>query len=224
VRNWAVVAAMLVGCGQDMGDCPQLMDCERAAGLISSEYTYGPEGSCWDGNRDERDSCVAFCETRLVTLGDTYPDVAQCQTGLPATGDTDVPLECGDTPPIVEGVELSDNGLSEGDDCGDEIVPVWLIEVEGSDDDGDLTTWQIDVYYDKKIDGEVDLTDDPATVNGTLDEDECDADGATFGMLLCVDGGAVDFDTEYELAVVLTDEKGNASEPLIVVGTSPAEP
>lgn len=144
--------------------------------------------------------------------------------GLPATGDTDVTTGCGETVPTITEITLEDGGMSEGDQCGDEIVPMWLIQLEADDEDGDLTDYRMDVWFDKEVDGVVDDADDPASIEGTIDGDTCDVEKATIGMLLCVDGGAVDADTEYELLVVMYDAAGHASEAVITSGTTPAGP
>jgi hypothetical protein len=98
---WIVLAAAAAGCsssgghgggGNPFGDgsvsmtgqpavCAQLLSCaavvapDTVAMLIP---TYGPDGTCWKGAADLRDTCTTACTSSLAAFEKANPNVAAC--------------------------------------------------------------------------------------------------------------------------------------------------
>ena len=142
--------------------------------------------------------------------------LAACKGG----GDDTVPIiadsgggdDCGSTPPVIEALTIEDGGMSEGDACGAEIRPRVKISADMHDDDGDLSYWEMRVWWDEAIDASVDTSGAPQTVHGTVGE-ECSVHDLTASMLLCVNGSGVPFDTDLEFGVVILDYHEHDSGP-----------
>jgi hypothetical protein len=130
--------------------------------------------------------------------------------------------DCGETPPEIRQLNISNEGMSSGDVCGAESRPQIRIAVQGHDEDGDLHFWTMRVWYDETIDGAVDTSGGPHEVFGTSGDD-CMVANLNASMLMCVTG-APPFSTTLEFGVVLLDDEDHASgDPVIQVFTTPDE-
>ncbi len=128
------------------------------------------------------------------------------------TGD-DTASTCGGTPPVVLSVSCENTGVKDHYETGVPTVTMGLW-IEVNDEDGDLTQYEMQVYFDDVIDGAV----DPASASGfnpitdSVEGNECEVTAATLGLNMYLQGGAPYFDTEYEWGVIIRDAGGVASE------------
>lgn len=138
--------------------------------------------------------------------------LAACTSGddtgtLPA--DSGAGDNCGDTPPVIETLEIVDGGMSdpaESDVCGSEPTPRIRINVKAHDDDGDLHYWQMRVGWDAAVDGSVGTN---AEVEGSIGN-SCDVPDANLAMILCVTGDPA-LDSDLEFGAVILDDMGHES-------------
>jgi hypothetical protein len=163
-------------------------------------------------------SLLAFAAVALAACKGEEPvdtDPITATTGNPA---------CGETDPVVEALTITNDGMSEGDQCGGTSRPQVRIETDGHDDDGDLHYWTLRVWWDEDVDGVVDPHTAYQEVHGTAGDD-CTVDDLTSAMLLCVNGNPP-FATELDFGVVLIDaleHKSNGGEPIVQSFTTPDE-
>ena len=149
-------------------------------------------------------------------------DKEAVDTGEPELldNDTDEPTECSGTAPVIETIDCieSDPQNIEGTD-----YPTLTLRSTVTDEDGDLTSYSIMVYFDDVVDGVVDTSDavySPYT--SSLQRDECAAPEAELGLRLAIPGVWPDYETEYEWGLVVSDAGGLASEMAIVTCATPA--
>jgi hypothetical protein len=123
------------------------------------------------------------------------------------------------TRPEIDGLSIEEGpGTSDG--------PSLLVKITGSDADGDLHSYEIDLWFDDTVDGSVEVWTDnriaPGPVN--LDVVECGASAITSEIEIILLGGDVlAFDSLYEFAAVLRDAEGLSSAPAITTAQTPSE-
>jgi hypothetical protein len=159
---------------------------------------------------------------RWTLLGAALFALVACDGGDGSGIDTDKPPiprgrgDCGDTPPTIDQlvIEAGDPDWFETSD-GIKCLPTVNITITPSDEDGDLTYYKMDVWWDGVVDGRV-LPEGPLSrIEGALSQEDCDVfnvPGIT--MRLGIAGGGVTspaFNTETEFGVVVYDDVNNES-------------
>lgn len=133
------------------------------------------------------------------------------------TGDT---TSCSGTAPVIEAVECENSGVVDHPDYGE--LPTFTIRTTASDEDGDLSYYQMYIDFDDTLDGEEDESDnqlDP--VEGAIEGDECDISNANIGVTIYMQGALPASATTYEWFVRVADSLGKTSEPFMVTCTTP---
>lgn len=138
--------------------------------------------------------------------------------------------DCSGTAPTVTEFDVSEGDPVEGEG-GEDPQPTVLLTVSFADDDGDAHVVSMDIWYDDTIDGTVDTSGKAkANVAPTAmqdsdgnPEEECAGKEGTLGLRLGVSGGSLEYDTEYDFAVVVYDNAKMASEPAFATGLTPSE-
>jgi len=128
---------------------------------------------------------------------------------------------CGGTSPVIQTVTCENSGLQDHPDYGDDI-PTFSLYVNATDDDADLTYYELFVDIDSELDGE--KSSDAialSTVQGALSDDTCDVNQANVGVTIYLRSGPPSFETTYEWYVQVSDALGEISEPFMVVCTTP---
>ncbi len=128
---------------------------------------------------------------------------------------------CSGTAPVITSLSCENTGLQPHFETKEPTVTM-TIEVQISDDDGDLQSYQLDMWFDDDIDGSVDTSGvqfDPQV--GTLDAPECGAENAQISSTLYLTGGTPSYNTSYEWAVQVTDAAGIPSEVEIKTCVTP---
>lgn len=128
---------------------------------------------------------------------------------------------CGETPPMLESITAEFVGMYDRDGT---MYPGVQVSGEASDADGDLTDYELEVWYDTLQDGEVDYSGSGLSYADTLDNAVCGVTDAMVGLILIIDGNSLGFETLYEVGMVLYDAEGNASndgEPVLVEMLTP---
>jgi len=126
----------------------------------------------------------------------------------------------GTTAPVITNIELENTGIQryENDDW-----PTLTVWVDVEDDDWDLATYALAVYYDDVVDGAVEATSSNGYGStGTLSEDgDCTAPSGKVGLTLYLAGGGIEYDTLYEFGAVVTDDHHTDSEMVTTSGYTP---
>ena len=112
---------------------------------------------------------------------------------------------------------------------GVKCLPTVLIEaVDITDDDGDLTYYKMDVWFDGVVDGRVLTEGVKSRIENRIEGEDCEVDFLPgVGMKLGIAGGGTSspaFDTETEFGVVIQDDNGNESydgEPKVISVVTP---
>ena len=123
------------------------------------------------------------------------------------------------TPPSIDSM-----GVTEGQGTDD--GPSILVQLQASDEDGDLHDYQLQIWFDDELDGAVDRTSYNRLTPGpvSLDVIECSAPAISSEVEIVLLGeGLLDFDTMYEFAAVITDASGLDSAPALSSGKTPRE-
>jgi len=133
------------------------------------------------------------------------------------TGSDDEP--CGEAVPAIRRFTVTPDGLQEFEE--DQFYPTVRIELDLTDEDGDLTflTWML--WWDDDLDGVVD-TSGLVRADGQMSVDaaECEATAPTVYLLLGSAGDPAP-GTWYDWAIQVLDREGHASEPAYTQGGVP---
>jgi hypothetical protein len=151
-------------------------------------------------------SLAGACSSTAGTKADSWQDsgVAVCTPG---------------TRPEIDGLSIEEG---EGTPDG----PSMLVKITGSDADGDLHRYEIDLWFDGTLDGSVETGTENHIAPGpvSLDVVACGASAISSEIEIILLGGDVlAFDTLYEFAVVLRDAEGLSSAPAITTAQTPSE-
>lgn len=146
----------------------------------------------------------AACAIFLLTL-------AGCTPGGGQGDDTDtIPIpdghkdeDCGETPPVVELVTIEDGGLH---DFEGTMLPTIKISADTTDADGDLHYYEMMVWWDLVVDGQVEAEGTPLNTYGTLSDTDCSVDDVTLSMIMGLRGGDPPYSTEVEFGVRIYDD------------------
>lgn len=154
------------------------------------------------------DSVVADTDDRDVDtgLGDEQDD----------SEGTGVDEGCGSTSPSAS-FSLVNAGILDG--LG---VPGLTLEIDITDDDGDLTQIGFEISWDTEINGVIDAsaisTDLTANAGGA---EPCSIDQVGVPLTMHIDGDNIDPGTQYDFGLRVTDVAGNVSEQAVVTGWTP---
>ena len=125
-------------------------------------------------------------------------------------------------PPIVESISCENSGVQTHPDYGD--LPTFTIKSTVSDEDGDLTYYQLFVDIDGTLDGVEDENDTELNpVEGAVNDEECGVFDANLSVTIFLNGTMPEYDTVYEWYVRVADGLGKMSEPLMVECRTPDE-
>ena len=125
--------------------------------------------------------------------------------------------------PVVADMFCENTGLQTYPITGEE-VPTLTISADVSDEDGDLTSYTAQVFFDETLDGVVG-TDAGAleAADGSYHADVCTVPSLILNMVVYLRGGEPLYDTTYEWGLQITDAGGNVSEIGVVECTTPSE-
>ena len=129
---------------------------------------------------------------------------------------------CGGTAPVVESITCENSGVQTHPDYGD--LPTFTIKSTVSDEDGDLTYYQLFVDIDGTLDGVEDENDTELNpVEGAVNDEECGVFNANLSVTIFLNGTMPEYDTVYEWYVRVADGLGKMSEPMMVECRTPDE-
>lgn len=135
---------------------------------------------------------------------DTAPpvDLQPDETGEACTGGT---------PPVITEMWFENTGM---DRYENDLYPTLTIWVSVEDEDWDLSSYKLSVYYDATIDDAVEASASNGFSNsGTISDDgPCTAARGTVGLQLFLAGGGIEYNTLTEFGAVVMDENGVESE------------
>ncbi len=122
--------------------------------------------------------------------------------------------------PVITAMELENTGVQRFENDEYPTLTVW---VTAEDEDWDLASYKLAVYYDDVVDGVVEAsTTNDFTNSGTLSDDgDCTAAGGTVGLTLGLAGGGIAYNTLTEFGAIVTDGNGLDSEMSVVSGYTP---
>lgn len=154
--------------------------------------------------------------------GNCYP-IDTTTTTLPHYSSTTLtdstPSGCEGIAPEITDIVAENGGMYSTTDGK---IPSLLFAIQMYDSDGDLTEVGYEVWYDTDVDGVTDTEGAPESSGGTtVDTADCMADDVTLNLTMGVDGGDLDFDTEYDFGMVIYDAAGYASEAAFVTTWTP---
>ena len=129
---------------------------------------------------------------------------------------------CGGTAPVIQSVTCENSGIQEHRDYGE--LPTFSLYVSATDENADLTYYELFVDIDSELDGEKATDAIPLNpVQGSLSDDICDVSEANVGLTMYLRSGPPEFSTTYEWYVQVSDALGIISEPHMVQCTTPNE-
>ena len=127
--------------------------------------------------------------------------------------------------PVLTDLYCESTGLKVYPETGEE-VPTLTVTADVADEEGDLTSYTVQLLFDDVLDGVVDA--DSATAmpiaEGSYHAEVCEVPSLILNMVVYLRGGEPLYDTTYEWGMQVTDAAGNASEIGVVECTTPSEP
>ncbi len=154
-----------------------------------------------------------------TACGDKNGDSGEDTTGEVVDGGGTGDDSCGGTAPVISEITCQNLGLAHYED-GD--YPQLLMTMAVTDDDGDLSSYSAEVYFDDTVDGTVATDSSPFDpVSGSTSSETCNTASANLGVTLVITGGRPEFDTEYEWAFIVNDAAGQSSDPYVLTCRTP---
>lgn len=149
--------------------------------------------------------------------GDEAPDLINT---------TDDESACGGNAPVIHAVTCENSGMQEYEE--NVVYPTFSLTANATDEDGDMTYYQMLVDFDDNIDGVEDDEDEQLNpIEGAINGDECETppEGASvdINVTIYLQGAQPKKDTRYEWFVRVVDSVGKTSEPFMVTCTTPDE-
>lgn len=125
-------------------------------------------------------------------------------------------------PPVISEVLVENGGLADFDG---ETLPTVLVSAVVSDEDGDISSYKLDIWYDDTVDGSVEQGSTNTFQGlGTLKDGECTAPAGTVGLQVGLSPDAtIAFNTLYEWGAIVTDDNLLSSEMVTGSGYTPTE-
>lgn len=151
-------------------------------------------------------SLLSGCDRPTAEEDTSSPPGLETDSG----GSTDT--SCEGTPPVVSDLWCVNSGIKPHYETGQDTVTmqVWTAV---SDEDGDLTSYALQIFYDDVVDTSVDTSvTNFNPVYGSADRPDCQATSAEIGLTLYLTGSDPDYDTLYDWGVLVTDAYGLDSE------------
>lgn len=155
-------------------------------------------------------AALAGCDGGGKESGSEAPPINQGDSGS---------ADCSGTAPVIDALVVAP---------GDPITtdggtfPSIVVEAQISDEDRDLHTVSMDVWYDTVVDGAVDSSGAALTASPyEVDEDPCETGLTGYGLQIGVDGTNFAYETAYEFVAVAYDAHGDASLPVVADGVTP---
>jgi hypothetical protein len=128
---------------------------------------------------------------------------------------------CGGTSPVIQSVTCENSGLQDHPDYGEDI-PTFSLYVNATDEDNDLTYYELFIDIDSELNGEKDSDAiELSSVQGALSDGTCDVNETNVGVTIYLRSGPPSFDTTYEWHVQISDALGDISDTTTVVCTTP---
>jgi hypothetical protein len=157
-----------------------------------------------------------------------YIAILMCMAGCGDKSDNEPPPlnsggnnnSCGGASPVIQTVTCENSGIVDHPDYGP--LPTFTLYVNATDEDGDLTHYELFVDIDTQLNGTKDSdaqTLDPS--QNSLSDKMCDVNEADVGLTIYLRTGPPEFETTYEWYVQITDALGLISEPFGVECTTP---
>ncbi len=153
--------------------------------------------------------------------------LAAVGAGCGDKGDSAAPLyqvnECESLyAPVVTDMFCESTGVQTYPVTGED-VPTLTISADVSDEDGDLTEYTAQLFFDDTIDGVVDTSSALPAADGSYHAEVCEVPSIILNMVVYLRGGEPLYDTTYEWGLVVTDAAGNVSELGQTECTTPSE-
>ena len=132
---------------------------------------------------------------------------------------------CGGAAPVIQAVTCENSGIIEHPDYGE--LPTFSLTANVTDEDGDLTYYQLLVDFDENLDGVEDEEDEQlnpvegAVSNGVECETPEENGSVDIGVTIYLQGAQPKKDTRYEWFIRVADARGKTSDPFMVTCTTP---
>lgn len=142
-------------------------------------------------------------------------------TVLPGGGEGTA--ECGGTPPVITEIQCSSIGLKEPEP-GATALPTLLMSLFITDEDQDLNSMQVEIYFDEDVDGAVSTQEviyPPVLI--PLSQDTCLDAEATVNIDVFINGVSPRYNQPYEWGVLVRDANNDASELYVFECITPFE-
>ncbi len=174
-----------------------------------SDHEGDNAGECADGQDNDGDGFVDCDDWDCLEK----PACTDSDTG----SDTDT---CGGTVPVIQEVTCENSGIVDHPDYGP--LPTFTLYVNATDEDADLTHYEVFVEFDNQLNGVKDSDAvELSPVSGSLGDNTCDVSEVNVGSMIYLQGGAPEFNTTYEWYVQISDAMGLISDSSMVVCTTP---
>ena len=131
------------------------------------------------------------------------------------TDDTEV---CAGADPVIEGVTLSNGGVVDFEGVD---YPTIRIAADTTDEDGNLNYVTMELWYSEFGDPNTDA-EAQSGKTFSIDPTECGVEAYVFALNLQV-GTGLQYNTEYTIAVRITDEQGEVSNIAQATGYTPKQ-
>jgi hypothetical protein len=130
-----------------------------------------------------------------------------------------VPISCHKTDPVIDQVSVANTGLQKRNKVE---VPTWTVSLHVTDEDGELSDYDIFVSFDDKLDGKVEPNSFNTFVKNVENAgDSCTVTEQTVDYVLAVNEEYLLYDTHYELGVVVVDNGDGESNMAVTDGFTP---
>ena len=175
------------------------------------------QGDCFDGVDNDQDGETDCqdpgCFDKPACDNDTLPP--ELETVDPED------LVCGGNAPVVTELSCENSGIQIHPDYGE--LPTFSLSANVTDEDGDLTYYQMFVDIDDNLDGIEAEDHELAPVEGMIGDDECSIFDVTLEIIIFLQGSSPEYGTTYEWYVRISDSMGQTSDPFMVTCTTPDE-
>lgn len=156
-----------------------------------------------------------------ILLACTNPDDTGSEA--PPVRTDDSAEVCEGNLPVVTSFELANGGLVDFDGT---MSPTIQLQVEASDDDGNLNQLVLEMWWEADGDGSVDTSGSPDNDFPTtlVSDAACEVFEATGNGKIALNlqvGGSIETNTLYDFAVRIVDASGEVSEVVTTTGVTP---
>ena len=189
--------------------------CDGQPACLSSYFSCVADAFSSADCSTEEGANAALASSELCMLPEEDPETCPIAQFLPDE-------ECGGIAPTIQEVTCTYNGMQYSQSDNMEL-PSMTISVRATDPDGDLTSYRLQMFVDRVIDGELgegarDFVFEDVTSSGV-----CDTDESNLSIDIFIKGGFPSFSTPYEWFFVVEDVAGLPSNMLMETCTTPDE-